>query len=432
MRAIFAVLGLFAFGSIGLAGCDDDEDSLTFVSGGTNGEGAQAGAGGKGDAASGGKGGSNSAGSSAKGGKGGSGTGGSGTGGSGTGGSGTGGSGTGGSGTGGSDNGGAGAGGADNGGAGAGGSDTGGAGAGAEGGTGGSGGSGGTDTTGGTSGSGGTSGAGGTAGSSGAGGTAGSSGGSIGASGSAGEGGESGAGASSGAGGTGGIGGTGGATPPSATATACSYGCVDDGDCDVAQDIFCDTNLGRCKQPNLGCETHADCVPFASAWSPGTCTADDDCPNFFFGDVCVKLQGVGRCAITPYPDCSAFGGVPTVLEHFSPTEDITVCVNSSGRCENNTCFLGCTDTPDFCTDGSTGFGPVCDSVSGRCGGCTDDDECDGAGVSHCNLATGFCECAGAGDCVGLPGRDACVNGACGCSGTSVCTALASPAATFCE
>lgn len=265
-----------------------------------------------------------------------------------------------------------------------------------------------------------------------AGGTGGSSGttaGAAGESGAAGSGGTGGAGrgGSSGTGGTSGFsgaagegagsgadGGTGGALPP--IGPACAYECDDAYDCDPFVYVYCDPIQHRCRNYGSGCATHDDCA-LSNDFHLEVCVEDSDCD--VAGDLCVVLQGEGRCARPPASTgCPV--GEPVAVRHFSRLEDIVVCGTGSARCENGACVEGCTIQPDYCTV-YRGLGPVCDPVSGRCGGCRDDDDCTGWDVSHCNRLTGFCECAGDADCAARPdGRNTCVDGACSCSGPEAC------------
>lgn len=218
-------------------------------------------------------------------------------------------------------------------------------------------------------------------------------------------------------------------------ARSCQVGCQSQDDCaSTTLDVRrCDLTSMRCVE----CTAHADCVPVASAWSVA---CDDDSGCFTdFGEVCVDVGGSGRCAMTPdsVVGCLFPGEVPLTYPKFgvSTPEMVDVCGKESGRCENNLCFTGCTDDPNFCTVGlNAGKGDTCDASSGRCT-CAGDSECS-QGPGHCNTTTHRCdECAGPADCTGVvqEGKDACVDGRCGCSDASVCPTATFPAGTpVCE
>ena len=217
-------------------------------------------------------------------------------------------------------------------------------------------------------------------------------------------------------------------------ARSCQVGCQSQDDCatETAEIRRCDLSSMRC----IECLVHADCVPVASAWSV-SCTEDTDCFTDF-GEVCVDVGGYGRCASAHDPELGCFfeGEVPLTYPKFgasSPTM-VDVCGKESGRCENLRCFTGCTDEPDFCTTGlNQGNGNTCDPQSGRCT-CAGDGECTG-GPEHCNPTTHRCdECAEPDDCAGAAeGKDACVDGRCGCSDASICPTATFPAGTpVCE
>ena len=368
MRSAGALLGLFVIGSLVFTACDGDDDTI-----GTGGTGGTAAKGGKG---------------------GGSGTGGSNAGEGATGGTsmetgGTGGSSAASGGTGGTS-------------AGNGGSSSGKGGTSARGGSSGKGGSSGGTAGDGASGEGGA--AGGTPGVGGVGGT-----GVIGTAG-AGAGGEAGSG-----GGEAGGGGTG----PAPTPKACTYECAIDTDCDPAHGYTCVDGL--CLDAERACNAHEECI----AWATGLtepCSVDTDCVyNADFGDLCINVAGQGLCVMVPYGGDCAFGE-STLAQKNESTDTATVCLDLSGRCDAHQCFRGCTSDPDFCTTPPNNKrGPVCDTVTGRCGGCTGDGQCGGSGTSHCNLATGVCGCQSNDECGALAGMDSCVAGKCSCSATSCTT-----------
>src|SRR5678815_4085971 len=198
--------------------------------------------------------------------------------------------------------------------------------------------------------------------------------------------------------------------------------CIRDRDCDPAHDITCVGGL--CLDAGLKCNTHEDCVPWATNLIE-TCTQDTDCLYFvLYGDLCMNVGGTGLCVTVPFADFCAFGE-PTVAGKFGSSDTATVCLDLSGRCDAHKCFRGCTSDPDFCANASSSAkrGPDCDTVTGKCGGCTGDGDCGGPGTSHCNVATGVCGCQVESDCAGLSGAglDTCVAGKCSCSESSCST-----------
>jgi hypothetical protein len=290
-------------------------------------------------------------------------------------------------------------------------------GSGARGGHSGTGGSstGGTNATGGT-GTGGTNATGGTNG----GGTSGSGGsGALGSSGDGTGGGGEGGGPEAGGAGQGGQGGT---VEPHAA--FCSYHCTDSNQC--GQGSICN-DAGLCVSAlarPLSCDADDECTPAASFWGP-ECTSDADCA--VGTQACVAVGGVGQCAFLADSPC--FSGAPAERTKFGSTDQVSVCT-VPGVCQRHACATTCAvDTDCF-----GGTGPTCNTTTHFCGGCTAETDCFGAGVSHCDVPTGMCQCASNDDCTGtfgIPGTDTCVNGTCGCSSASLCTAY--PDATIaCE
>jgi hypothetical protein len=373
MRSAFTFVSLVALGSLVFSACGGDDDAVSSV-GGSAGSGAKAGKSGKGGGA-----GKGSAGES---------TGGAEDGGATTTG---GGSGKGGSNATGGSSGKGGRGGTGNGTGGTAGTETS---------------TGGTLTTGGTSGSGGTS----TAGT-----TGGGTGGLVGSSGDGSGGGGEGGGPEAGAGGQG--------NTQQPHAELCAYHCTDSTQCgagSICHAGVCVTELAKCDADN-------DCVPFASFWNQN-CTSDADCSG---GRICVAAAGLGWCAIVAAPDC--YSGAPVTLTKFGSTDPATVC-GVPGVCQRHSCATTCA-VDDDCYLGTLGTGPACNTTTHFCGGCTSDLDCYGAGVTHCDVPTGTCQCASNNDCTdplyGVMGTDTCVNGTCGCSSASTCTAYPSATAA-CE
>jgi hypothetical protein len=120
--------------------------------------------------------------------------------------------------------------------------------------------------------------------------------------------------------------------------------------------------------------------------------------------------------LKPNPDC--FSGVATTYTKFGSSDQVSVCA-VPGICDAHFCAVSCA------VDADCPPGPLCQTSTHRCVGCASDDDCFGAGTSHCDIPTGTCQCATDDDCTdplfGVHGTDKCIDGKCGCSGTSVCT-----------
>ncbi|HEX9296416.1 MAG TPA: hypothetical protein VF881_11285 [Polyangiaceae bacterium] len=214
-----------------------------------------------------------------------------------------------------------------------------------------------------------------------------------------------------------------------AVAKVCIETCASDGDCvpKALSDKFpysCDTTKHRC----VLCKDDIACYAQVSLWSKG-CRTKVDCT--IFGDVCVNVNGAGRCAyLKGSPNCELDGGGQ--LETFwvqtfeldAGSESVEVCGKKSSTCDlaTGTCFQRCT-TASCASDPA---GKVCNDATGKCE-CGTDSNCSGlSGVSVCNTATKHCECAGNQDCRALDGglmlnADICVAGKCSCSSVTVCT-----------
>ncbi|HSU42340.1 MAG TPA: hypothetical protein VLJ38_22315, partial [Polyangiaceae bacterium] len=207
-----------------------------------------------------------------------------------------------------------------------------------------------------------------------------------------------------------GAGGQGGAAEPHAA--LCRYHCTDSTQC--GQGSICN-DAGLCVSAlalTPSCNANDECMPEASFWSP-RCTSDADCAAGT--QACVAWGGVGWCA--RLADSPCFSGAATTLTKFGSSDQVSVCA-IPGVCERHACAMTCAVDGD-CFDGT---GPTCNTTTHFCGGCTAETDCFGAGVSHCDLPTGTCQCASNADCSGIPGTDTCVNGTCGCSSASLCTA----------
>jgi hypothetical protein len=195
----------------------------------------------------------------------------------------------------------------------------------------------------------------------------------------------------------------------------CTYRCTSPDQCGTGNTC---SDAGRCV-PISGapsCNVNDDCTPSASSWSE-QCMSDGDC--FGTGYVCVGLGAAGWCAQVAAPDC--FSGAPSVFTRFGSTDQVSVC-SIPGVCQRHQCVTSCAVDAD-CPIG----GPHCQTSTHLCLGCTSDGECTSAGVSHCDIPSGTCQCAFDSDCTGaapgtgIPGTDQCVNGTCGCSSASICT-----------
>ena len=269
-------------------------------------------------------------------------------------------------------------------------------------------GTGGTNATGGTSAGTGANATGGTAGGgrSGGGGTSGS-----GASSGDGSSGDGSGGGGEGGGPEAGAGGQGGGPEPHAA--LCSYHCTDSTQC--GQGSICN-DAGLCVSAlarPASCNTDDECMPAGSFWGP-PCTSDAGCSAGT--QACVAAGGVGWCALLADSPC--FSGTATTVTKFGSSDQVSVCA-VPGVCQRHACATTCA-VDDDCL--FLGAGPTCNTTTHFCGGCATDFDCFAAGVSHCDVPTGTCQCASNADCSAIPGTDTCVNGTCGCSSASLCTA----------
>jgi hypothetical protein len=211
---------------------------------------------------------------------------------------------------------------------------------------------------------------------------------------------------------TAGAGGEGGAPEPEAA--MCKYQCDGPEDCMFADAVphKCNLVTGSCAE----CVADADCMVGLIGWA-STCENVSEC-DFPDTQACVAWQGVGYCA--DLPDVNSpefpclFGGRPQMVPLFSGQGDIEVCA-ADARCFDGRCEAGCTDPLGECGFGN---GDTCNPTTGRCE-CEMGTECD---TEVCGTDSRCAECVTPQDCPGgTTGRDACVNGKCGCAGVNSCT-----------
>jgi hypothetical protein len=194
---------------------------------------------------------------------------------------------------------------------------------------------------------------------------------------------------------------------------SCVERCNADRDCVPSlpvADFECDLGTRRCVQ----CRNDLACVATASGWVLA-CASAGDC--MLAGDVCIEVNGLGRCAFTS-ATCGGIFPDDIAVREFGTATMVTVCGVGSSACRDGRCVDRCgpihTCTPEQ-------GGRTCNEITGQCE-CTDDNDCaGGVGVSKCNETTRRCECARNADCEGTDDVDICVDGRCGCSSVSVCT-----------
>ena len=212
---------------------------------------------------------------------------------------------------------------------------------------------------------------------------------------------------------------TGGSAGTGGPLTTCAERCNVNADCrtfSTDASYRCNTSLHRCERLGEPCRSSTECLPEASLWF-FDCDSDTDC--FFFSDErCVDVGGSGRCArVAPSANgCGDSNPDEVTLPLFGTSGNVLVCANTSLTCDGGACVPGCASNAD-CSPARNGS--VCDTNTRLCL-CVRDEDCGGAGVSRCAIATGRCECADARDCNDVPNSDACQAGRCGCSGVSAC------------
>jgi hypothetical protein len=220
---------------------------------------------------------------------------------------------------------------------------------------------------------------------------------------------------------TGGVGGEGGA--PAAVAKSCANECEIDDDCvrGVDETLKCNQASKRCEDP-VACSTGADCVPNVNYWdlSPPCATSDDCIPDL---QACINWQGQGYCAYLELTGCLLPGEAGTSLPEFANANNqVTVCVVPAVCTDTKECKPGCE-----ASECGAGAGNMCDTATHLCK-CTLGTEC----ASTVCGADGMCqECVTAEDCDGA-GRDACVDGKCGCSAAAVCPDTTAGGTPVCE
>ncbi len=213
------------------------------------------------------------------------------------------------------------------------------------------------------------------------------------------------------------------------TVAQCSNDCDSSDDCrqGTSSSYHCG-NTGKCEALNA-CTEKSQCLPINSGWI-WECEADEDCPDFEGGEVCVEANGIGLCALgaTEVDECSDLAAPDIVqVQHYGDTETVSVCGDAAATCVENLCISGCLIDSD-CSPAQNGS--VCDVPSGVCK-CQSDDDCDGPGVSKCDTATGRCGCGSNADCT-VGGNDQCVDGRCGCASAASCPSPFNSAPAVCE
>jgi hypothetical protein len=199
---------------------------------------------------------------------------------------------------------------------------------------------------------------------------------------------------------------------PLSSGKSCVERCNADADCKPllpTAEYECDLESHRC----IVCRNDLACVAAASGWIVG-CTQTSDCS--FVGDVCVDVNGAGKCAFTKATCAGAFPDDIQAKELVTGAT-VTVCGVASSECHAGQCVDRC-GAMHACTPEQGGR--ICNGSTGGCE-CASDNDCSaGVGVSKCNTVTKQCECAGNADCTGVDDVDVCVDGKCRCSSVNVC------------
>ena len=188
---------------------------------------------------------------------------------------------------------------------------------------------------------------------------------------------------------------------------SCREACQGSDDClegFECQDGFCErlAAFNLCARPDY-------CLANLSGWLT-RCAGVEDCPA---GEVCIRVQEEGRCALPASAGCpDAFIDLPR-REFANMASELTrVCAIERAVCDEfDVCRPGC-QSDDDCEDGQR---PQCNVDTGRCT-CT--AESCSVNASRCG-ATGRCECVMDSDC-SVGDVDVCRDGRCGCSADSVC------------
>jgi hypothetical protein len=183
----------------------------------------------------------------------------------------------------------------------------------------------------------------------------------------------------------------------------CALGCTTTADCNVGVSVFkqiCDPATQRC----VSCIDDLPCIAGASVWTK-SCMVDGDC-TAMFGDYCVDIGGLGRCAFDSAKigtfSCIGNASAFSIKKHgTSDTVNVcakltTTCDLRRGRCEGP-CVITCADGGS-CASNCTAArgGKVCNATTKRCE-CATDSDC-ASPTPHCNLVTQQCECGAGSDC----------------------------------
>ncbi len=174
--------------------------------------------------------------------------------------------------------------------------------------------------------------------------------------------------------------------------TFCRLECATAADCGDAAQFDCTNN--RCVYNGARCAVDDDCVAVSSGWVM-QCQSDADCQ----GLVCVDTGDAtaGRCAndATGPVSCELLMQSEFATTKFDDASAVTVCAITGAKCEDQTCFVPCTEDGDC-------FGLTCDVSSGHCV-CENDAQCPGNGADKCY--DGACGCAAEASCDALEIQD---------------------------
>ncbi len=206
------------------------------------------------------------------------------------------------------------------------------------------------------------------------------------------------------------------------TLAFCQEECTQDSDCEIVGSnltFTCDTDTNRCvsEEPTTSsCTDNDACVAQVSGWTT-ECQTAEDCP----GQTCIdhNNDGTGHCATEPseFLTCEQIS-MEEIETKTIAGEDVVVCGNPRGRCDDSTgaCILVCTEDAHCANDYR---GNVCNTETGACQ-CNDDSNCTFDAAPACG-SNNTCGCGTDDNCKDNPAGDVCTDGICTCSGDEACT-----------
>ena len=206
----------------------------------------------------------------------------------------------------------------------------------------------------------------------------------------------------------------------------CVHNCASDADCfidGIDSGFVCQDNL--CTSSSASCTGQEECVALFSGRSNGSpCTpGGGECDAAM--QVCLDIEGAGRCAIAPsdFIDCVGIG-----MEEIQTTDidgnPVIVCGRPNADCHpDGYCWLPCQTDADCASESY----PSCNPGTGFCE-CTSDAGCAALGLPQASVCNaGVCGCSSDDDCLAGGAGDLCTSsGSCGCSDDAACAAFSNP------